>query len=145
MIEHIEHRTYGNQGRTHGRTADCRGCRYWSEMIAKGVNDEIQALCLSPRTPEATHAMDFVAGSQTCQAWASGYRGPVDDPNDDDPRKYPKELTFEVAALLTTQCGHVLSSEGARFGLRRLYREELALFDTLDAAVRAAAQARTPP
>lgn len=65
--------------RTYGETKDCRGCRFWSEMIARAVGDgPVQALCLG----DGKFAGKYVAGRQTCDAWKSGHLGAVDDPPD---------------------------------------------------------------
>lgn len=68
--------------RTYGETRDCKGCRYWSEMIA-GCNGDgpVKALCLAPKT--APQHGKYMAGWQKCEAWASGHLGAVDEPGQD--------------------------------------------------------------
>ncbi len=63
--------------RTHGETRDCRGCRFWSEMLAQSQGATIVALCLS-RNGERNGK--FTNGRQTCGAWASGHLGAIDEP-----------------------------------------------------------------
>jgi hypothetical protein len=80
--------------RTEGRTPDCKGCRYWSELIARSIRLEVHALCLAPRTGQgAIHAGDYTANWQTCPAWASGHLGPVDEPGNDATGKYAEGVT----------------------------------------------------
>lgn len=67
--------------RTYGETKDCRGCRYWSEMIAQSIGfGPVQALCLVQEGPLKGR---YVSGRQTCSAWADGYLGAVDTPGFD--------------------------------------------------------------
>ncbi len=64
--------------RTFGETKDCNGCRFWSEMIAKAEGGgPVEALCLSDTGPNKGK---YVSGRATCEAWASGHHGAVDDP-----------------------------------------------------------------
>jgi len=64
--------------RTYGQTKDCKGCRYWSEMIAMADGGgPIKAMCLSTDGPRNGQ---FVTGHQTCTDWKSGHYGAVDDP-----------------------------------------------------------------
>lgn len=66
--------------RTMGETRDCRGCRFWSEMIAQSIGGgPVQALCLSEGGP---FKGKYTSGRQTCDAWKSGHLGAVDDPPD---------------------------------------------------------------
>lgn len=65
--------------RTMGQTRDCRGCRYWSEMIAQALGGRpVEALCLS----EGSRRGKYTTGHTTCEAWRSGHHGAVDDPPD---------------------------------------------------------------
>jgi hypothetical protein len=67
--------------RSYGATRDCFGCRYWSEMIAQSIGGgPIEALCLCATSP---HRSKYVTANQTCDAWASGHLGAVDDPVED--------------------------------------------------------------
>ena len=64
--------------RTYGETKDCRGCRYWSEMLAKCEGGEpVVAMCLAPDGP---HEGKYKSARMTCSAWKSGHYGAVDDP-----------------------------------------------------------------
>jgi hypothetical protein len=75
--------------RSYGETHDCKGCRYWSEMIA-GCNGDgpVKALCLAPK-PAPNHGQ-YMAAWQKCDAWASGHLGAVDEPGQ-DPLAYDDE------------------------------------------------------
>lgn len=66
--------------RTHGETKDCRGCRFWSEMIAKAEGAAVMALCLAPEP--APLGGQYTSGRMKCDAWKSGHLGVVDDPPD---------------------------------------------------------------
>lgn len=57
--------------RTWGDTKNCKGCRYWSEMMA--CDDT--ALCLRPSQPRKFRKPAF-----TCDAWVEGSLGAIDDP-----------------------------------------------------------------
>lgn len=66
--------------RTYGASRDCRGCRYWSEMIAMSGPDtggQLKAMCLNHRGPRG---QAYMAARETCPAWASGHAGAVDEP-----------------------------------------------------------------
>lgn len=63
--------------RTMGATKDCKGCRFWSEMIAMAGDVSVKAMCLSTDSP---HKGKYVYGSQSCADWKSGHYGAVDDP-----------------------------------------------------------------
>lgn len=64
--------------RSYGETRDCRGCRYWSEMVAQSIGcGPVQALCLAAAGPLSGK---YTTGRQTCAAWKSGHLGAVDDP-----------------------------------------------------------------
>jgi len=65
--------------RTYGQTKDCKGCRFWSEMIAKAEGGGVMALCLADGG--SRHGKYTTAGT-TCEAWKSGHHGAVDDPPD---------------------------------------------------------------
>jgi hypothetical protein len=65
--------------RSMGETTDCKGCRFWSEMIARSYGGPVEALCLSGDGPLAGH---YVTPRMTCTAWKSGHHGAVDDPPD---------------------------------------------------------------
>lgn len=64
--------------RTDGRTMDCRGCRYWSEMFAKiEGRGPLKALCLNRNSKSAYL---YTAGRDFCDEWAEGEYGAIDDP-----------------------------------------------------------------
>lgn len=65
--------------RTYGETRDCKGCRYWSEMVAKVEGGEVLALCLA-RGGAARQGGLYTYARLTCPAWKSGHHGAVDDP-----------------------------------------------------------------
>lgn len=73
----MDHRTYGD-------TKDCKGCRYWSEMIAMSNGPAVQAMCLAPG--DAPKRVKYTFGRDTCIAWKSGFDGAVDDPGSDPDR-----------------------------------------------------------
>jgi len=78
----MEHRTYGE-------TKNCKGCRYWSEMIARSNGGPVEAYCLAEigATPMARK---YTTGSQKCDAWACGELGAIDEPGS-DPRRYDEQ------------------------------------------------------
>lgn len=63
--------------RTYGKTRDCKGCRFWSEMIAAYTPTDRGAMCLNPDSPQR---QKYREGFHTCDAWKSGHHGPVDNP-----------------------------------------------------------------
>lgn len=69
--------------RTYGETRNCKGCRFWSEMIAHTVDGGVQAMCLS--------RMRYTSGYNTCMFWASFFDGAVDEPGS-DPTRYEGEF-----------------------------------------------------
>jgi hypothetical protein len=79
--------SYGLEHRTYGETRNCKGCRYWSEMIAR-TNDNgcITALCLANGTRKGQWTPAYL----TCEAWASGHLGAIDEPGQ-DPAAYESE------------------------------------------------------
>ena len=66
--------------RTQGATRDCKGCRYWSEMIAQAQGGTVTALCLNGGGPR--HGQ-YTAGYGRCDQWASGHLGAIDEPGQD--------------------------------------------------------------
>lgn len=80
--------------RSYGETKDCKGCRYWSEMIA-GCNGggPVQALCLAPKG-SPVHG-SYTSGWMTCSAWASGHLGAIDEPGQ-DPDAYATDEALDV-------------------------------------------------
>lgn len=75
--------------RTYGETRNCKGCRYWSEMLAQagGSCDGVEAMCMNPDSPKRNR---YTPGHDSCSAWASGHMGAVDEPGD-DPSRYEQE------------------------------------------------------
>lgn len=75
--------------RTYGETRNCKGCRYWSEMLAQCVGGgPVQAVCLCPTSPARGQ---YMSPSRTCAEWASGHLGAVDEPGQ-DPNAYKGEV-----------------------------------------------------
>lgn len=62
----------------HAAAVSCRGCRYWSQMLAgnTGPRGEMQAVCLAPRSP---HYQDDTGDSAACGEFAPGLA--IDDPS----------------------------------------------------------------
>lgn len=86
--------------RTYGETRDCKGCRYWSEMLAQcHGGGPVQAMCLSPSSPMKGK---YVAGFQRCDQWASGYLGAVDEPGQ-DPDAYSEKNERQRAAEIAEE------------------------------------------
>ena len=69
--------------RTYGETKDCKGCRYWSEMIAKCDNGVVMAYCLNRKS---NMSGKYTSNRQTCETWASGELGTIDEPGSDSNR-----------------------------------------------------------
>ena len=63
--------------RTNGIPHDCRGCRFWSEMIARSDDGTVKALCINMASPSRAK---YVSGRHSCTEWASGHLGAVDEP-----------------------------------------------------------------
>ena len=69
---------------------NCETCRYASSRVASArAGGPIKALCLNPDSP---HFHEMTASHQSCQGWADGYKGAVDqlsgnpyDPNGWEP------------------------------------------------------------
>jgi hypothetical protein len=73
---------------TYGETRNCKGCRYWSEMIAKCEGGgPVQAMCLAPVAPGSAHRGHYTPAWVKCESWSSGHLGAIDEPGD-DPNKY---------------------------------------------------------
>lgn len=73
--------------RTYGETRNCAGCRYWSEMIARSCGGgPVEAVCLHSSSP---HKGKFTPPRTTCEAWASGHLGAIDEPG--EPPDYSEE------------------------------------------------------
>lgn len=63
--------------RTWGDTRNCKGCRFWSEMVAHSQGSQTAALCLNK---QSRNSAKFVVASVTCDQWQEGSLGAVDDP-----------------------------------------------------------------
>ena len=63
--------------RTYGETSNCKGCRFWSEMIAKSEGNGIVAMCINSGSSEKGK---YKFGSDKCESWKSGHYGAVDSP-----------------------------------------------------------------
>jgi hypothetical protein len=67
--------------RTQGETKDCKGCGYWSEMIARcDGGGPVLAMCLSPTSP---NRHKYTGANRTCADWCSGHFGATDEPGQD--------------------------------------------------------------
>ena len=55
----------------------CECCRFWSELVAKSKPGGIVALCLNSKSE---FKGKYKLGSASCNQWASGHHGAVDDP-----------------------------------------------------------------
>jgi hypothetical protein len=66
--------------RSYGETTNCKGCRFWSEMLAKAEGGgPAQAMCLNHASPNNGQ---YTIARITCAAWKSGHHGAVDEPPD---------------------------------------------------------------
>ena len=65
--------------RTYGQTKNCKGCYYWSEMLAKcdSGTPGVVAMCLNKKSTENGK---YKAGYQKCENWKTGAEGVVDAP-----------------------------------------------------------------
>jgi len=65
--------------RTYGETRNCKGCRYWSEMIAQAIGGgPVEAMCLNQDAPSKGKMRP--GWFHECTAWEEGSLGAVDDP-----------------------------------------------------------------
>ncbi len=64
-------------GRTFGETKNCKGCRYWSEMIAKLEAGIVVAMCINS---ESLEKGNYKSGWSKCDSWKSGQYGAIDTP-----------------------------------------------------------------
>lgn len=73
-------------------TRTCGGCRYWSEMLAHagaGTDNpagDVEAMCIVAGGP---HSSRYTVASTTCEKWASGHLGAIDDPEYHGPDEAP--------------------------------------------------------
>lgn len=76
-------------GRTYGDTTNCKGCRYWSEMVARSIGGgPLEAMCWSADGPRKGK---YTQGWQSCTSWASGHHGAIDTPGEEINALYQKE------------------------------------------------------
>jgi hypothetical protein len=67
-----------DENRVKAIMSTCKNCRYWSELIARGIGTKpIKALCLVQSGP---HSGNYTTGQNTCALWAENTMGAVDDP-----------------------------------------------------------------
>lgn len=66
--------------RTWGQTTNCKGCRYWSEMIAECSGGILSAMCVASQGPLRGK---YTTAQQRCGAWREGSLGVVDQPGGD--------------------------------------------------------------
>lgn len=71
----------GRDARTDGETGDCKGCRYWSEMLARVDGWTMKAACLQR---SSKHHGNYTPSWATCDGWASGHFGAIDEPGQID-------------------------------------------------------------
>ena len=63
--------------RSWGKTKNCKGCRYWSEMLAKVDGCSVKAMCINK---ESQNIGNYTFATTTCIKWKSGELGAVDSP-----------------------------------------------------------------
>jgi len=64
--------------RSWGASTNCKGCRFWSEMIAQAIGGgPVQAMCLAQDGP---HSGKYTTGAMRCEKWQEGSLGAIDDP-----------------------------------------------------------------
>lgn len=82
--------SYGMGHRSYGETRDCKGCRFWSEMIAQSVGGgPVQAMCLASKPAQLSG--QYTSARQKCDAWASGHYGAIDEPGEDNLALYAED------------------------------------------------------
>ena len=69
-----------NDYRSWGKTRNCHGCRYWSEMIAKVEGGVLSAMCICGDSPNNGR---YTTRATHCSAWDEGSLGAVDQPGGD--------------------------------------------------------------
>jgi hypothetical protein len=70
---------------------NCRGCRFWSELIAGSMPEtghQFKALCLNQESPKR---QAYTAPHEICDQWKSGHYGAVDSPGSDVLTLYREE------------------------------------------------------
>ncbi len=70
----MEHRSYGE-------TKNCKGCRFWSDMLAQSEAGTVTAMCINSDSPESGK---YMAGWSKCTEWKSGHYGSIDSPGESE-------------------------------------------------------------
>lgn len=78
--------------RSWGQTQNCKGCRFWSEMLAEGDAIGVRAVCLNSASPASGN---YTRGGTTCAQWVEGSMGAIDQPGG-DPYAMPAEDAGEL-------------------------------------------------
>lgn len=73
MVSALDYRTWGE-------TRTCKGCRYWSEMLAEFREGSMRAACLAG---QGEHAGKFTPEHESCGSWKGGELGAIDSPGGD--------------------------------------------------------------
>lgn len=69
--------------RTYGQTRNCKGCKFWSEMIARAHGGgPVEALCLATG---GQYSGKYTVASTRCDKWESGENGAIDEPGYEEP------------------------------------------------------------
>jgi len=56
---------------------NCSGCRWWSEMVARGCGAGVEALCLNSKS--RFHS-EYTRERQVCAGWGENSMGAIDAP-----------------------------------------------------------------
>jgi hypothetical protein len=72
--------------RTFGRTRQCAGCRFWSDMVATHEQGVLKAMCLIA-DHHFPNSGNMVEESDFCDGWKSGHYGPIDEDGADIARE----------------------------------------------------------
>jgi hypothetical protein len=76
--------------RTYGQTRNCKGCKFWSEMIARAIGGgPVQAMCLAQGGP---YSSVYTTASTTCASYQPGYDGAVDQPGGYDDSDFDEDV-----------------------------------------------------
>jgi hypothetical protein len=65
--------------RSYGETKDCKGCRYWSEMIAKSEGAGVAAMCINIKSDRSGK---YTLGLEVCDEFKTGQYGAIDSPGE---------------------------------------------------------------
>lgn len=98
--------------RTYGATRNCKGCKYWSEMVARACGGPVEAMCLAAASPNSSQ---YTVASTTCDAYEPGYDGAIDQPGGyHEPSEFVCDWCgreFDSLRGLKTHCGHMHKAE----------------------------------